>query len=65
VSKQGPLVVKVANNNVMNCTLELPNAQWYVQELSFNSTIKVLPLPYYDLILGMDWLDQFNPMYID
>jgi hypothetical protein len=25
----------------------------------------VLPLPYYDLIFGMDWLELHSPMHVD
>jgi hypothetical protein len=35
-----------------------------VQGCQFNSDFKVLPLLYFDIILGYDWLEQHNPMRI-
>eukprot|EP00267_Zea_mays_P041848 XP_020393779.1 uncharacterized protein LOC103628713 [Zea mays] len=65
VSLETPLAVTVANGGILHCPLELPNATWSVQELEFCTTFKVIPLPYYDIILGMDWLEQFSPMMVD
>lgn len=53
ISMDTPLFVNVANGNVLLCSVELPNAQWLVQDMNFCSTFKVLPLPFYDIILGM------------
>lgn len=32
--------------------------------MSFPSTLKVLPLPIYDLIIGMDWLERRSPTVV-
>lgn len=42
--------------------MDLP---WSVQSYTFTSTLKVLPLQHYDMILGMEWLERFSPMQID
>jgi hypothetical protein len=60
-----PLSVRVANGTVLQCSMELPQASWSVQDLNFCTTFKVLPLPFYDAILGMDWLEQLSPMTVD
>lgn len=60
-----PLSVRVANGTVLQCALELPNAVWSVQDLSFTSTFKILPLPFYDALLGMDWFEKLSPMTVD
>jgi predicted aspartyl protease len=65
MSLETPLVVTVANGGIMHYPLELPNATWSVQELEFCTTFKVIPLSYYDIILGMDWLERFSPMMVD
>jgi hypothetical protein len=31
----------------------------------FVADLKVLPLPYYDMIVGIDWLEAHSPMKID
>jgi hypothetical protein len=33
--------------------------------MEFISDFKLLPLPYYDIILGIDWLETQSPMRID
>jgi hypothetical protein len=36
-----------------------------VQDAKFQSNFLVMPLPFYDIILGMDWLASHSPMQID
>jgi hypothetical protein len=60
-----PLSVRVANGNIINCTSHLSNAVWSIQNIQFQSDFKIIPLPNYDLILGMDWLIQYSPMHVD
>lgn len=60
-----PLSVTVANGNKLQCTAELTNAEWTCQGLSFTSSFKLLPIPCYDAIIGMDWLESCSPMYVD
>lgn len=58
------LKVQVANGGVMECATHLPTAQWCVQGATFVSDLKVLPLSSFDLIIGMDWLEEHSPMQI-
>jgi len=60
---QKPLQVKVANGSVLICTHEV-TCNWLVQGVQFETTFRILPLQCYDAILGMDWLEQFNPMQV-
>jgi hypothetical protein len=57
--------VKVADGNVLQCMAVLPQAEWTIQQCTFIQDLKVLSLLSYDLILGMDWLEQFSPMRVD
>lgn len=59
------LQVKVANGSILQCQTELPSVHWAVQGHQFCSSLKLLPLSNYDVILGMDWLEQNSPMDID
>lgn len=56
--------VTVANGGVISCTHELSNQLWVVQGHSFSTTLKIIPLSGYDVILGMDWLESNSPMEI-
>jgi hypothetical protein len=40
------------------------NFTWWSQGNTFSIDARVLPLPYYDLVLGMDWLEKYSPMWI-
>jgi hypothetical protein len=60
-----PISVSVANGQVIQCQSEINQAHWKIQGVEFISNLKLLPLPYYDMILGVDWLQAYSPMRID
>jgi hypothetical protein len=60
-----PSVVTVADGSSIQCSSEIPNAEWSVQSISFHSTFKLLSIGSFDMILGMDWLQAFSPMKVD
>lgn len=60
-----PMQVCVADGNLIQCSTELHDVEWQVQGFRFHSTLCVLPLAAYDLILGMDWLEAFSPMKVN
>lgn len=60
-----PLSVKVANGQVIQCTEEVKALQWWLQGHTFQMDAKVIPLGAYDIILGMDWVENHNPMTCD
>jgi hypothetical protein len=37
---------------------------WWTQGHTFTTSARVLNLQNYDMVLGMDWLEQFSPMWI-
>lgn len=57
--------VTIADGGQLSCTKVVPNVEWWCQGQSFASELKVLGLGSYDMILGMDWLEKFSPMWID
>jgi hypothetical protein len=59
-----PLSVKVANVQVMDCSAQIMQAEWSVQDFLFTTDLKVIALATYDMILGMDWLEMHNPMKV-
>jgi len=59
-----PIAVQVANGEQLLCQTEFLNMHWSVHSCAFSSTLKVLPLQHYDMILGMEWLERFSPMQI-
>lgn len=59
-----PVRVQVANGSSLQCTAFSPQAMWHVGDCHFSSDLKILPLPHFDMILGMDWLESFSPMKI-
>lgn len=49
----------------VSCHYKLLQAQWQIQDCTFTSDISFLPLPFYDMVVGMDWLEVFSPMKVD
>jgi hypothetical protein len=49
----------------MQCSQFLPAAVWSIHQYQFILELKVLPLSHFDIILGMDWLQQFSAMKVD
>jgi hypothetical protein len=58
------ICVQIANGTRLICSTELHNATWYLNDYQFTSTLKVLPLSSYDMIVGLDWLQLHSPMLI-
>jgi hypothetical protein len=59
-----PTTMVVADGNKLTCTKVATNLSWWTQGHNFTSTTRVLPLAGYDIILGMDWLEQHSPMWV-
>lgn len=57
-----PLSVKVANGETLACSSEVPALTWWLQGNTFTYHAKVVELGGYDIILGIDWLEQWGPM---
>ena len=64
VLQETSVSVKVANGNLMQCTSQWGQAELSIQDYLFHQDLKVLPIQSYDLILGMDWLENHSPMEI-
>lgn len=62
--RQG-LTVRVADGAHIHCTHELLSCPWSMKGTMFTSPFKILPLDYYDAILGMEWLQMFSPMNVE
>ena len=60
-TKEMPLAkVSVAGGGTIACFKYIPSVVWYTQGHKFTTDLKVLPLKSYDIILGMDWLENQN-----
>lgn len=57
--------VKVADGSVLSCQSEIQSCEWTSQGHVLCNNLKVLALGNYDMILGMDWLMQHNPMTVN
>lgn len=59
-----PVQLVAADGSPMVCSQQIRNLQWIVQGHSFISTVGVLPLKNFDMILGQDWLESCSPMWV-
>jgi hypothetical protein len=53
-----------ADGNPMVCNQRIPNLKWSCQGHTFESYVGILPLKYFDMILGEDWLEACSPMWV-
>ena len=60
-----PIQVRVANGSILLCTHELLNCPIWIAGYCFLINLRILPLHCYDIILGMDWLEQHIPMTVN
>jgi hypothetical protein len=60
-----PRHVQVANGTIVAGQHQLLQAHWQIQKYEFISDLLFLPLPSYDMVVGMDWLSRFSPMRVD
>lgn len=62
-----PARVTVAGGGQLTCNKCIPSLTWYTQGHKFTTDLKILPLSSYDIILGMDWLENQNQgrMWVD
>jgi hypothetical protein len=59
-----PSSVQVAGDGILCCNSVIKNVVWVVSGYSFQLELRVLPLAAYDVIIGMDWLEQHSPMKV-
>lgn len=59
-----PFIVQVADGGQLLCALEFQACAGNIHSYEFQSNIKIIPLQFYDMIVGMDWLEQHSPMQI-
>lgn len=60
-----PSQVTIADGGKILCNQVVANLEWWCQGHTFSIDLKVLSLDSYDMILGMEWLEDFSPMWID
>uniref|UniRef100_A0A8R7QJL4 Uncharacterized protein n=1 Tax=Triticum urartu TaxID=4572 RepID=A0A8R7QJL4_TRIUA len=65
VQPLAPVPVKIADGGTLSCTGILPQCKWKTQGQVFQSDLRVLSLGCYDMVVGMDWLEQCGPMWVD
>lgn len=54
--------VRVANGQMLSSDAQVKGLQWWTRGATFTTDMRVLDFGAYDVILGIDWLQQFSPM---
>ncbi|KAJ4763928.1 polyprotein [Rhynchospora pubera] len=65
ITKTTPMTVVVANGNKMTTDSVCHALQFTIQGHEFQKNMRLLDVKGYDLILGLDWLNEMGPMLID
>jgi hypothetical protein len=58
------LQVTIAGGGKLTSNCMVKQLIWWTQGQTFVADARVLPLGTYDIILGMDWLEQHSPMWV-
>ena len=53
-----------ADGSPMVCDKQIDSIQWTTQGHTFSTTVGILPLKCFDMILGEDWLEDCSPMWV-
>lgn len=53
-----------ADGSPMVCAQKIIDLQWQTQGHTFTSTVGILPLKCFDMVLGPDWLESCSPMWV-
>lgn len=53
-----------ADGSPMVCDQKIPNLQWTAQGHTFVSSVGVLSLRCFDMIVGADWFEEHSPMWV-
>uniref|UniRef100_A0A0A9D1W1 Reverse transcriptase domain-containing protein n=1 Tax=Arundo donax TaxID=35708 RepID=A0A0A9D1W1_ARUDO len=59
-----PAPVVIADGKKLISDKMVSQLEWWTQGHTFNTDVKVLNIGCYDIILGMDWLSDFSPMWV-
>uniref|UniRef100_A0A803MT80 Integrase catalytic domain-containing protein n=1 Tax=Chenopodium quinoa TaxID=63459 RepID=A0A803MT80_CHEQI len=60
-----PLWVKVADGNQLKCEQIIHGFKWKMQGIEFSADVFLLPLRGSDLVLGIQWFSQLDPVLWD
>ena len=61
-SLANPPKVRIADGSIVECPQSFSALSWEVDQCKFTSAFLALPMPSYDMIIGMDWLATHSPM---
>lgn len=64
VTQVAPVTVTVANGQKVTSDKQVTDFTWWTQGHTFSHSARILNIPCYDLVLGMDWLEIHSPMWI-
>ncbi|XP_012702297.1 uncharacterized protein LOC105914588 [Setaria italica] len=56
--------VVIADGTKLTTNMVIKNLEWYTQGYTFTTDMRVLDINCYDIILGVDWLAEFSPMWV-
>lgn len=59
-----PVHLMVADGSPMICDQKIPDLQWSAQGHTFFSSMGIIPLKCFDMIIGADWLEDHSPMWV-
>jgi hypothetical protein len=65
VQSMKPIAVRIADGVTLSCTGLIPACKWKSHGHEFETNLRVLSSVCYDIVVGMDWLQDCGPMWVD
>lgn len=61
----GPLVATIADGSTLVSHDVCKAVKWRIQQYDFRFDLRVIDIGRWDIILGVDWMYQFSPIFFD
>ncbi|WOH05166.1 hypothetical protein DCAR_0624580 [Daucus carota subsp. sativus] len=65
VTKGEPIQVRLADGRMVVSSEWVPKVKWKIQDYSFCFDMRVLDIGGWDMIVGVDWMEQYSPLLFD
>ncbi|XP_017233152.1 uncharacterized protein LOC108207202 [Daucus carota subsp. sativus] len=59
------ITVKLADGRTVVSSFYVPKVKWTIQQYEFEFDLRIIDISGWDMIIGVDWLEQFSPIMFD
>ncbi|XP_063942971.1 uncharacterized protein LOC108207610 [Daucus carota subsp. sativus] len=59
------ITVKLADGRTVRSNFYVPRVKWKIQQYEFTFDMRIIEISGWDVILGVDWMEQYSPILFD